>query len=253
MRELKLILGGLIFFATVMVGQEKSPLVTDRPDMTESTVSVGPGFMQIESGFHYESDEVAGIKSIYRNFNSTLLRYGLVDGLEFRFGLGYSSFSMPGDTESGFEPLSFGFKYEMFEQSGIIPEMAVLNTLVPDVTGSSAFQADAWQGEILGAMAWGLGDFGLGANIGVAFDGNANGAAFPYSMALGIPVGSSIGGFVEVFGLLAEDAGPMHSGNVGLTWLLNPDFQMDAYTGFGLNDRAVDWSAGFGLSYRFAL
>lgn len=253
MKRLKLILGAIMLFSTILGAQEKSPLVTDRPDMTESTVSVAPGVMQAETGFHHESDVDAGMKSIYRNFNSTLLRYGLVDGMEFRFGLGYSSFSIPGNTESGFEPMSFGFKYEMFEQSGLLPEMAVLNTFVPDFTGSSVFQADAWQGEILGAMAWGLGDFGLGANIGVAFDGSANGAAFPYSMALGIPVSSSIGGFVEVFGLLAEDAGPMHSGNVGLTWLLNPDFQLDAYSGFGLNDRAVDWSAGFGLSYRFAL
>jgi hypothetical protein len=252
MMRFTLILVGILLFATV-VAQEKSSLVTDRPDMTESTVSVAPGLMQVESGFHYESDEVAGMKSIYRNFNSTLLRYGLVDGLEFRFGLGYSSFSMSGNTESGFEPLSFGFKYEMFEQSGIIPEMAVLNTLVPDFTGSSAFHPDVWQGEILGAMAWGLGDFGLGANLGVAFDGAANGAVFPYSMVLGIPVSPSIGGFVEVFGLMAEDAGPMHNGNMGITLLLNPDFQLDAYAGFGLNDRAVDWSAGFGLSYRFAL
>ncbi|PWD99803.1 transporter [Marinilabilia rubra] len=253
MTKLKLIIGGLIFFTTDLVAQEKSPLVTDRPDMTESTVSVAPGLMQIESGFHYESDEVEEMNSISRNFNSTLLRYGLVDGLEFRFGLGYSSFSIPGNTESGFEPLSFGFKYEMFKQSGILPEMAVLNTFVPDFTGSSAFQPEAWQGEILGAMSWGLGEIGLGANVGVAFDGNSNGAAFPYSLALGIPVSSSVGGFVEVFGLLAEEAGPMHSGNLGLTWLLNHDFQLDAYTGFGLNDRAVDWSAGFGLSYRFAL
>jgi hypothetical protein len=253
MRIIFIVIAFSVFFSIPGIGQERSSIVTDRPDMTESTVSVGPGLMQVESGFHYESDEVAVMNSIYRNFNSTLLRYGLVDGLEFRFGLGYSSFSMSGDTESGFEPLTFGFKYEMFKQSGLLPEMAVLNTLVPDFTGSSAFQSEGWQGEILGAMSWGLGDFGLGVNLGVAFDGSTNGSAFPYSMALGIPVSSSIGGFVEVFGLLVEDAGPMHNGNVGLTWLLNPDFQLDAYTGFGLNDRAVNWSAGFGLSYRFKL
>ena len=250
--RLLLIFIGLIF-ATTGKSQEKIPLVTDRPDMTESTISVEPGMMQVESGFHYESVEINAIKSIYRNFNSTLLRFGLKDAMEFRFGFGYSSFSIAGNTESGFEPLSFGFKYELFEQSGLLPEMAVLNTLVPDFTGSSVFQPEAWQGDILGAMAWELGDLGLGANIGVAFDGSAQGAAFPYSMALGVPVTTSIGGFVEVFGLLAEDSGPVHNGNVGLTWLLNSDFQVDGYTGFGLNKRAVDWSAGFGLSYRFAL
>lgn len=251
MRLLLISLG--LICVTVSNSQEKTPLVTDRPDMTESTVAVEPGMVQVESGYHYESDEVSGIKSISRNFNSTLLRFGLTDAMEFRFGFGYSSFSIPGNTESGFEPLSFGFKYELFEQSGLLPEMAVLNTLVPDFTGSSVFQPEAWQGDILGAMDWDLGDLGLGANIGVAFDGSAPGAAFPYSMALGVPVTTSIGGFAEVFGLLAEDSGPMHNGNVGLTWLLNSDFQLDAYTGFGLNERAVDWSAGFGLSYRFAL
>ena len=131
--------------------------------------------------------------------------------------------------------------------------MAVLNTFVPDFSGSSKFRPDAWEGEVLGAMAWGLGSLDLGANIGVAFDGRGQGAMFPYSTALGLPIGNSLGGFVELFGLFSESNGPSHSGNVGFTWMLNNDFQLDGYYGFGLNDRATDWSAGFGLSWRFDL
>lgn len=60
MRLLPILLG--ITCITTVRAQEKSALVTDRPDMTESTVAVGPGMVQVESGYHYESDEVSGIK-----------------------------------------------------------------------------------------------------------------------------------------------------------------------------------------------
>lgn len=231
-------------------GQDQEyPMITDRPDMTESSVSVQPGIMQVETGFHFEKESTGGVSQFYRNLNTSLIRYGLVDGLEFRLGFGYSSFSSPGETEQGFEPLSFGFKYELFGQSGILPEMAVLNTFVPDFSGSSEFKPEKWQGTILGAMAWELGELGLGANLGTSFE--EENTIFPYSAALGFPVSNALGGFVEVFGAFAKEEGPSHSGNVGITWLLNPDFQLDAYYGFGLNDRAVDWSAGFGFSWRF--
>lgn len=247
-----------ILFLTVIVSdsllsQGKMPLVTDRPDMTESAVSLAPGLMQVETGFHFENDKVGEFETNYRNLNTSLIRYGLIDGLEFRFGFGYASFSFPGTTEQGFEPLSFGFKYELSRQSGILPEMAVLNTFVPDFSGSSEFRPGAWGGEFLGAAAWAFESLDLGANIGVAFEDNTRGALFPYSTAVGFSLVNSLGGFVELFGVLAESESPAHSGNLGLTFLVNPDFQLDAYYGFGLNERAVDWSAGVGLSWRFEL
>ena len=239
-----------LFFVSFSNAQENTPMVTDRPDMTESAVSVSPGFLQFETGFHFENEQTGETNTYYRNLNTSLLRYGLVSGLEFRFGFGYSSLSVPGSTLTGFEPLSFGFKFELFEQAGILPETAVLNTFVPDFSGSREFRPANWEGEFLGVMAWGLGKFDLGANFGVAF-GEGDGALFPYSGALGFPVSNKLGGFVELFGNFSETTGPSHSGNIGLTWLLNPDLQLDAYSGLGFNDRAVDWSAGIGLSWRF--
>ncbi len=244
---------GVVFLQTGLQAQENQDMVTDRPDMTESSISVAPGFLQVETGFHFENDEVQNVESFYRNLNTSLLRYGLTDGLEFRFGFGYSSFSVQDSTESGFEPLAFGLKYELFEQSGLRPEMAVLNTFVPDFSGASEFRPEAWEGEVLGAMGWGLGTLDLGANVGVVFDGQAQGAAFPYSAALGLPVSGSLGGFVEVFGLFSEYSEASHSGNIGLTWMLNSDFQLDGYYGFGLNEYATVWSAGVGLSWRFEI
>ncbi|MFW5754494.1 MAG: transporter [Marinilabiliaceae bacterium] len=242
----------VLFSVSNSKAQDNHPLVTDRPDMTESSVSVAPGFFQIETGFHFENEQTDGTNTYYRNLNTSLLRYGLLDGLEFRFGFGYSSFSAPGSTLTGFEPSSFGFKFELFEQSGMLPETAFLNTFVPGFSGSREFRPAQWESEFLGAMAWGIEEFDLGVNLGVAF-GEADGALFPYSWALGVPVLNNLDGFVELFGSFSENGGSSHSGNIGLTWLLNPDFQLDAYYGLGFNDRAVDWSAGIGLSWRFEI
>jgi hypothetical protein len=240
-----------VFWVTNLQAQDVASLVTDRPDMTESAVTVKSGNLQIESGFHFEKDQQNGTDMYVRNFNSTLLRYGLLDRLEFRMGLGYSSQTFASETLEGMDPVSLGFKFQIAQQSGVLPQMAILNTFVPDFTGSRNFRPDSWTGEFLGALAWESGSVGLGMNVGASFDSQMEGALFPYSAAAGFPLSESLGGFLELFGTVAESHGPAHSGNLGITWLLNPDFQLDAYYGFGLNNRAVDYSAGFGLSYRF--
>ena len=61
-------------------------LVTDRPDATEASSTVGKGVFQVETGAFYESFK--DNNNTYENFtfNTTLLRYGILDNLELRLG-----------------------------------------------------------------------------------------------------------------------------------------------------------------------
>ena len=66
--------------------QSPDVLVTDRPDATEASSVVGQGTLQIESGGLYESFEENSIKSESYTYNTTLVRYGILDNLELRLG-----------------------------------------------------------------------------------------------------------------------------------------------------------------------
>src|SRR5262245_49645413 len=52
------------------------PLVTDRPDFTEASSTVGLGVFQIETGYTYSYDANATSSTTGHSYPETLLRYG---------------------------------------------------------------------------------------------------------------------------------------------------------------------------------
>ena len=56
-------------------------IVTDRPDQTESSVLIPKGFLQVEKGAFFEEVDNDGIKDKSTTFNTTLIRYGLLENL----------------------------------------------------------------------------------------------------------------------------------------------------------------------------
>ena len=85
---ISLLLSTGVIFAQDDIKSSKSltPLVTDRPDATEASSTVGKGVFQIESGGLYESFEENSIQLENYTYNTTLLRYGLLDNVELRLG-----------------------------------------------------------------------------------------------------------------------------------------------------------------------
>ena len=62
---------------------QTSDLVTDRPDFTESAVSVAPGRVQLEGGYTFSRIEAERTHTV----GELLARFGAVDRLEFRLGI----------------------------------------------------------------------------------------------------------------------------------------------------------------------
>ncbi|MEO2036212.1 MAG: hypothetical protein ABGZ35_29415, partial [Planctomycetaceae bacterium] len=64
------------------------PLVTDRPDFTEASSTVGLGVSQIEFGYTYVYGSSGDTSIRTQSFGEPLLRYGIgADWLEFRLGV----------------------------------------------------------------------------------------------------------------------------------------------------------------------
>src|SRR5688572_30607175 len=123
------------------------PLVTDRPDFTEASVTVGYGVAQLETGYTYTYDDTATESTRSHSYPETLLRVGtLAEWFELRAAWNYAEertneFGVGSDTASGAEDLYLGFKLALTPQECILPETAlILQMTVP--TGSSEFTAD---------------------------------------------------------------------------------------------------------------
>lgn len=245
--------------ATTLSGwsQEGSAeLVTDRPDQTESSGVVPVRHLQIETGFLMSGDRTGQIETRSLAYNSTLLRYGLLENFELRAGLEYRSEKervLDGDelsTLSGFSPLYLGFKTRITEEKGWIPEIAFLGGISFSFTARKEFRALHPSAIMRFAFSHTLSDrFSLGYNLGAEWEVES-GPGYFYTAVLGIGLTGKVGMFVEGFGLFATEAENEHLADAGFTWLVLPNLQIDLSGGVGLNEAAGDFFISTGLSYR---
>ena len=242
---------------------EEEPLVTDRPDFTESSSTVGLGTVQLEIGYTFVEDDSAGTRVRAHNLPQALWRIGMFrEWFELRIGQTWveerSSTGVARNTESGLEDLYIGAKIALTEQCGCWPEMAILpQALVP--TGDDAFTNDQFMPGVNWVYSWELNDC-----VSIAGSTQGNRARdesgeyyteFAQSVAIGIGLTDCIGAYTEWYGLFphsASDPGarPQHVFNGGFTFLITNDIQFDIEAGVGLNRHADDYFVGTGLAIR---
>lgn len=239
------------------------PLVTDRPDFTEASSTVGRGVAQVEFGYTFAYDSANHVSTRTQSWGEPLLRYGfLADWLEFRAALFPLSQRIVSEGRrretSDVADLYFGLKLGLTPQAGVAPEMA----LVPQITiptGSSAPKT----GEVLPGLNW-LYSWELTERLSLGGSSQFNRALdegsgrahllLAQSITSGYRFTNRLGLYAEWFALVphsAETARPQHYFDFGFTYLLSDDIQWDIRYGKGLNRAAADFFVGTGLSIRF--
>lgn len=247
----------LIFISTGISAQTLVPeLVTDRPDQTESTEIIPVGSLQLETGFLFETLKEPEFTHNMYTYNSSLLRYGLLENFELRLGfeiLGEeteSNLSGNSGITSGLGPIQTGFKIKIADESGCWPAVAFLGSLSFPFTAEEAFETEYSAGGMRFAFANSLSEsLSLGYNLGAEWDGFTGVPGYFYSMALGVAVTDEIGIFAESYGLIPEEGEAEHLVDAGFTFLLAPNFQFDISGGLGLQN-AVDGFFSAGFSWR---
>lgn len=235
-----------------------APLVTDRPDATESAITVAPGAVQLESGYTF--GKLEGIR--VHNLGEVLLRVGVADRLELRFGVNsYQWVRGPRAAEQGLQDSTIGVKLQLLDNGGRtglgIPQIAVLaSTSLP--TGSSLVSQNKLQPEIGLAVAWDLTErLALGANAFYAYGNDVivdeRFHQTRATLALGIALTDRWGTYAEYFGAYTViRSGPREDYvNGGVTFLVDNDLQLDARIGYGLNGLDDDFFVGFGSGVRW--
>ena len=239
-----------------VVGSAKEPLVTDRPDFTESSSTVGAGVLQLEGGVTF-SNFRNGTK--VTTVGEILARWGVAEKVELRFQLPTYSWERSGGSDgTGFLDSGIGLKYELAQGrgDGFIGGMEaalIASTTMP--TGTSDFASSKWQPSAVFCASWELGtNVGIGSNLGISrpADDNNRFTTLWASVALGVGLSEAGSVFFELYGFnREEERGPNTATfQVGYVYLVSPDFQLDTRVARRLTNRGVDFLIGAGLSWR---
>jgi hypothetical protein len=235
------------------------PLVTDRPDFTEASSTVGRGVLQIESGYTFSFDDDEGDETRSHSYPETLWKLGVfADWLELRFVYNYGDEDFNGIIATGSEDLNLGTKLSLTGQAGILPQTAIiLQMTIP--TGDDSFSADEALPGINYIYSWTINDF-----VSMAGSTQANRviealpetayAEFAQSWTFGYSLTEKLGAYTEWFVLVphsAEHARNEYYFDGGFTYYITDNVMWDIRAGVGLDEDADDFFAGSGLSLRF--
>lgn len=254
-RRAALVVAAILSFPLPGFAQEEDPMVTDRPDFTESAVTVAPGRFQFELGYTFTRK---GTEDRH-DFGELLARLGILPWLEGRLGLNSLALvTAPSTESSGLQDMTVSFKALLFRKpagsSAAVPQVALLvGTDLP--TGNDGFGEGEMQPGAKLAFDFGLSErFGLASNVGWAYL-VSDGSRFHQgvgSVTLGYAVSGPLSVYTEWYGFFPENraGGSRHYVDGGVAWSLGPDTRIDWRIGAGLQESGPNWYTGAGLSFR---
>ena len=248
------------------MGQEDSIVIkTDRPGFSDYPRTIPTGYMQIESGFFFERETVTAQDSRQLiNWNNTLIKYGLADGLELRLGQTYQSERLlEGGQSPQFiwqsvsGPVVVGTKINLTEAKGFIPMMAIVaeygfNTYRIETNLNNSF----YRAQLLGIYELNP-DWTLMMNLGIDKSFN-DFARLRYTLNTGYSISEKLALYMEIYGFQSQNT-PLNYFDGGLTYLVSPKLQIDIHAGFDLVQQYNNIVAyqqsfiAFGFGYLFDL
>ena len=236
--------------------KELEALITDRPDATESPTAMPKGFLQVETGAFYETFEDNSVKTENYTYNTTLVRYGLLENFELRLGWNFveGQTTLNGkkleEVTSGFDPLLLGFKTTIAEEKGAMPEIGFLGHMYLPFSASKDYKPETTGVDFRFSFAHTLSNkSSIAYNIGAAWGNDSPEAAYLYTVAYGYSITEKIGAYAEVYGDFPENNKANHLWDAGLTYLLNKNVQFDATVGSSIT-KGQDLLISAGVSFR---
>lgn len=267
MRKTLLVLT-ILFMCQIEVysqGNDPGDIVTDRPDQTESADILQPGYFQLEGGFTYMNATWTfpdnDIKLDYNSYTSGgLIRIGVFKSAELRIGPTFlydkiklssqGSVNTQEGESSGFLPLQLGTKIKLIEESKYMPSTAFLFTASIPAISSGDYDNFVSTAEFRVLLSKTLTDrFSLGMNLGAEYGGSDHAVGL-YTLSLAGEIYKNLGGFIEVYGNLADGSEPLHYVDGGLTYRIMKNLQIDLSAGTLYSDEISDFFIGGGISVR---
>ncbi|WP_375578552.1 transporter [Marivirga tractuosa] len=257
----------LLMLSIQLKAQEDSIQInTDRPGFSDYPKTIPKGYFQIEAGFSYESETVNPSDRLQLiNWNNTLIKYGLIEGVELRLSQSYQSERL---LESGTSPqfiwqsfsgpVVVGTKINLLKEKGLTPQTAIVaeygfNTFSPETFQRNSFYRIQLTSKYQLNPEWYL----MG-NLG--FDkGHNDFGRLRYTLNTGYSLSEKLSVYAEIYGFRSQQLTPLNYFDGGITYLINPKFQLDIHAGFDLvqqTNNLVEYQQSFlalGLGYLFKI
>lgn len=252
------IVSALVFVLSIpALSQEERPeLITDRPDATEAPNVVPKGALQIETGAFYTSFEENNIKQETYTYNTTLLRFGLLENLELRLGWnfeeGKTSFNgqQAPNATSGLSPMLAGVKINVSKEKGLLPTIGFIGHIFLPFTASEDYKPETTSADFRFAFDHTLSKkSSIAYNLGAKWEADNPEIAYIYTLAYGYGITDAFGCYLEVYGDFPENNSAHHFWDAGVTYLVVPNLQLDATVGTSIT-KGQDLLLSAGLSYR---
>ena len=244
-------------------------LSTDRPDKTESAYTVDAGRFQIESDLlSYSSDhdtaDGADTQVDAWSVAAVNVKAGLLNWMDLQLVLDTYNHVTTDDrltaqkvTQSGLGDLTTRLKMNVWGNDGGKTALAVM-PFVKIPTNQDDLGNDDVEGGIIIPLAVEL-PAGWGMGLMTEFDFVRNRADDGYStdfvntVTFSHDIVGNLGGYVELFTLISSESNTDWVGtfDMGLTYGLTEDIQLDAGINLGITESAEDFNPFLGLSWRF--
>ncbi len=229
--------------------RELSP---DRPDVTESALTVDAGHYAFEiSVFDFRRNN--GDEAY--TYMATNFKIGLTNNTDIQFV--FDSYSREdldaGGAAEGFSDMQVRLKYNVWGNDSGDSALALFPYV--KIPTNTELSNGEWEGGLIIPFSTQLSDrvrLGLMAELDVVYDDATQGhdLEFLHTAVLGFDLTDRIGNYLEYIGVVSEgDYRASLAG--GVTYAVNDDLVLDVGAQFGLNDAAEDFGAFSGFTVRF--
>lgn len=240
-------------------------LSTDRPDKTESPYTVDAGHFQVEADlvtYTYDSHHQTVAESLaIAPFN---FKVGLLNNWDMQLVVPTYNYvrvrdrrTRARDSERGFGDFVLRSKINLWGNDGGDTAFALM-PYVKFPTARKELGNCAYEGGLIAPLAMALpGNWGLGlmTQVDLAEDADDSGhhAEFVNSITFAHDIVGALGGYVEFFSLVSTDRDSdwISTVDLGLTYGLSENVQLDAGINIGVTSAADDWNPFVGISWRF--
>jgi hypothetical protein len=229
-----------------------TPIATDRPQVTSSSVVVPCGSLQFENGFQLTGN---GGQHTY-DLPETSVRFGIPAKTELRLGVPdyFYNDATPSGYANGFGDISLGFKTQLGPTRGGFDVSVIPAVSLP--AGANPISSHGYDPSVQLPWSHALGKnwtaAGMFSLLWPTETGRRNltgQASFYLDRQLLPPLDA----YVEYSGDFPQRGGPQHAIDFGVAYKPSPHQQLDFHSGFGLSAAAPDYTVGFGYSVRFHL
>lgn len=239
-------LAGIVSAAAAECTQPGSPIQTDRPDVTNSSIVVPVGSLQNENGIDTSRDHGANV------FNGTNSRWrlGIAPCLEVLVDLPTYVTAWHGDSPSGFSDIAPAVKWQISPLPGKFDLSLTAGAALP--TGATAISGPGVQPYLQVPWSIDLGESWALTGMETNFFTPRSDAKSTYQSTVTIEkeIAERSFLFLEYVGSFPSDGRNGHLLNSGGGYRIDKYHQIDFHVGVGLDRNAPNYIFGIGYSFR---